>query len=531
MALQSKTDPRALPCDQCRHRKVRCDKASQCRQCEDASLVCTRNIVRQRRGPKKGSGSTIARLRHYRESPTSVPILNGNGSSSGDDCGVDGSPISITSEPNPLLSVNEFARQLLKQEFTPTDTSWTSLMGSKPITPGSTILVPFEQSYDSGSYTSPTSIASPTSTETSHPISNFSKSMTGTGDLRGLSGIQLPHPMLKPSIWAPRTSENTSPVFYDEYIDLFFTNLYPIWPILHETRFRNLLRYPERLRSRDKCLILALCAVTVTHVPSSTAVVLEARKAAAQYFINQCLQIRLEHDWIGSASIATIQTSFFISSAQFELKKARPSWIYLREAITLAQEMGLYEREGFPSNLDEVESLYHQRTIYFLQLSERGVTILRNKPISIAKFRGPPEDILEGEDPRIVTGLQGLSQVFSLLDESFVHFWNHGSQSNVQSQAKSKILAVQQTLNSMTFSSDDLTDIQRADILTTQEWLRLVFWQAAVRQGLVSSNAEDPALDYQYPHMIAKSLCTVLDSLSTSSIFVHGMGIVSGDFR
>ena len=527
MAPQSKTDPRALPCDQCRHRKVRCDKASQCRQCEDASLVCTRNIVRQRRGPKKGSGSTIARLRYHKESPTSVPSSNGNGSSSGDNGGANGSPESTISEPNPLVSVNELAQQVLKQEFSPTDISWTTLMGPKMITPGSTISMPFEQSYDSTSYTSPTSIASPTFTETSHLSGNFSRPVTAIGDLGGLSGIRLPHPMLKPNIWAPRNCENISPVFYDEYIELFFANLYPIWPILHETRFRNLLRYPERLRSKDKCLVLAMCAVTVTHVPSSTAVVLKARKAAAQHFIEQCLQIRLGHDWIGSASIATIQTSFFISSAQFELKKARPSWVYLREAITLAQEMGLYEHDGLPSNLDPVEILCHRRTIYFLQLSERGITILRNKPISIAKFRGPPEDVLEGEDPRIVTGLRGLSQVFSLLDESFVQFWNAGSQSNVQSQAKAKILAVQHTLNSMTFDADRLTDIQRADILTTQEWLRLVFWQAAMRQGLVSSNAEDPSLSYQYPQMIAKSLCVVLDSLSTSAVFVHGMGIVS----
>ena len=51
------------PCDQCRRRKVRCDAAERCDRCTQSGLRCTRDIIRKRRGPKKGSGSVIARLR------------------------------------------------------------------------------------------------------------------------------------------------------------------------------------------------------------------------------------------------------------------------------------------------------------------------------------------------------------------------------------------------------------------------------------------------------------------------------------
>ena len=72
-----------------------------------------------------------------------------------------------------------------------------------------------------------------------------------------------------------------------------------------------------------------------------------------------------------------------------------------------------------------------------------------------------------------------------------------------------------------------LSDIQRADVLITQQWLRLVFWQAALRLGLISSSAADSAFTYHYPVEIASSLCEIVKSLPPVAIQVHGLGIVS----
>src|ERR1700744_3338272 len=60
-----------LPCDDCRKRKVRCSKEEPCDRCVSAGLRCTRDIARKKRGPKKGSGSVIAKLRD--ESQASSP--------------------------------------------------------------------------------------------------------------------------------------------------------------------------------------------------------------------------------------------------------------------------------------------------------------------------------------------------------------------------------------------------------------------------------------------------------------------------
>src|SRR5947208_1932154 len=62
-AATEKPVVKSPPCDQCRRRKVKCDSESPCDRCIQSGLRCTRDIARKRRGPKKGSGSVIAKLR------------------------------------------------------------------------------------------------------------------------------------------------------------------------------------------------------------------------------------------------------------------------------------------------------------------------------------------------------------------------------------------------------------------------------------------------------------------------------------
>jgi Fungal Zn(2)-Cys(6) binuclear cluster domain len=41
-------------CEECRRRKLRCDRQPQCGNCVEAGVVCTTTTVRPARGPKKG---------------------------------------------------------------------------------------------------------------------------------------------------------------------------------------------------------------------------------------------------------------------------------------------------------------------------------------------------------------------------------------------------------------------------------------------------------------------------------------------
>lgn len=154
-------------------------------------------------------------------------------------------------------------------------------------------------------------------------------------------------------------------------------------------------------------------------------------------------------------------------------------------------------------------------------------------------FDSPPPSRFDDEDPRILNGLQSLSRLFNLLDKLFLDTWvgvtdAHGasgspasSQSSNPSPERADILAAQQILTEMSFKEQDFTDVQKADMLITQQWLRLVFWQAAMKQGLLSGKATEEELRYDFPRTIARSLCAVLGEIDREVIFIHGMAIVS----
>jgi hypothetical protein len=310
-------------------------------------------------------------------------------------------------------------------------------------------------------------------------------------------------------------------------IDQFFSNLYPIWPIIDQKTFRECLKHSEQIDYSQACLILSICALSALHIPESNSPLEEPRRKRAQRFIRQCLQLRSNFEYIENATIVTVQTSLFLSVAEVELQRVRSSWFLLREAIMLAQDLGCYEAVSIRLNLNPAETLTIQRTLYSLSLTERGLTLLRNKPFAIICFDSPPAQRFDGEDPRVLVGLQSLSKLFNLLDTRFLETWMSGSTETAAPETKEQILNAQHTLAGLRFDVDNLTDIQKADILITQQWLRLVFWQLSMRQGLLSSASEDATLSYQFPCVIAKSLCAALGEISMAAVFIHGMAIVS----
>jgi hypothetical protein len=121
-----------------------------------------------------------------------------------------------------------------------------------------------------------------------------------------------------------------------------------------------------------------------------------------------------------------------------------------------------------------------------------------------------------------------LIQSYHLLDSSFVDSWNGASDTPTSTITYT---ALQQQLSLPHPSHVSLTDIQKADILITQQWLRLIVWQSSMRQGLLSSFSPDESMTFQYPLQIAHSLLGVISSLPSMSIEVHGMGIFEKIFE
>ncbi len=309
----------------------------------------------------------------------------------------------------------------------------------------------------------------------------------------------------------------------------YFHHLYPIMPIIHEATFRRKLSSPGDLSPEDKCLLLSMCAVTILHASPPSHLTLDAEKDLGRQFLSHFLNVRQCSDWIETASLNTIIASYFASVSYFELKQPRSSNFYVREATGMALEQGLH-LDSFYVGMNRVAEICHRRAFALLFVTERGASILRNKPVSIPRLPALPMDFFDDEDPCILTGFQCLCQLFSLLDEKFIEVWR-SSESQTARPSIEQIAAIQQNLSSMSFDSANLSEIQRADVQITQQWLRLIFWQASMRQGIISSNSEEAAFTYSYPILIAKTLCEQMSDMSVNAVAVHGLGIFEKVFE
>ncbi|KAK5078978.1 hypothetical protein LTS08_003872 [Lithohypha guttulata] len=139
-----------------------------------------------------------------------------------------------------------------------------------------------------------------------------------------------------------------------------------------------------------------------------------------------------------------------------------------------------------------------------------------------------PRQYFDNHDELVLAGFTQLCNLFSVLDDKFVEVWY---QDDSESTPFQNIAAIQHELNQLDFMKTKMTDVQKADVLITHQWLRLIFWQASMRQGLINSSSIDEVFFYNYPIVIAKDLCRVMRGLQYDAIQVHGLGIFEKVFE
>lgn len=310
-------------------------------------------------------------------------------------------------------------------------------------------------------------------------------------------------------------------------LDLFMEHIYPIMPLVHMPTLRASITRP--LERYEMNLLYSLCALTSTHMSGKSiqAPGPPSWEAAGRFFLDECISVRQTYDFVEDKSLSAVISSYFVHTAFFELNQNRKSWYYLREALTLGQDLGFHEESTY-AGLSPAEALCRRRTFWILYITERSYAILRHKPLTLSKTPSFPTTVHSYESPTIHTGFTHLVNAYHLLDASFVDAWN---ESAAAPASTATYTLIQQQLNLPHPAHISLTDIQKADILVTQQWLRLIVWQSSMRQGLLSSSAADESMTFRYPLSIAHSLLGVITSLPTTSIEVHGMGIFEKIFE
>jgi hypothetical protein len=582
----SKNLSRLPSCDQCRRRKVKCGGGAPCERCFKSLLNCTRDIVRRRRGPKKLSAPIPSNLGDEDQETGSQAVAGSPGHLTTDarhstlHLSVSGvnlvsstiSQVSSdgygpTSDPSSAPNSNRLLGMSLsalgshpRQESPPRLPLFKTLsdeaLRASVISPGpshrflSIHGITHESLSQSSASTPRTCGSSPNDAAIREPNESNRPHLTprtvarDSPAIESLSTSSVDHltadrgadyfsPSIGSSIYiepcvAQVAAEvSVSTFLISQCVKQYFRQLYPVMPIFHESTFRERLMRTEEFAIGDKCLLLALCAVTLLRAAPPFEMTFGTKKSLARRFIAHCQALRKGFEWIEKATLTTAITSFFISISCFDLKQLQSYHLYLREAIAIAEEQGVHQ--GTPhTGTSHMETICYHRTLALLYATERSCAIQRHKPVSFIDRPVLPTEFLYGEDRRILSGLQCIYNLFVMIDEDFIALWHAPtSEADISAENLKKIKSSQRVVDSMSFEDVQMTDGQMSDILITYQWLRLIFWQASMKLGLVSSSTQDLIFSYEYPIAIAKALCGDLSTLPLDSTLLHGRGVVS----
>lgn len=306
----------------------------------------------------------------------------------------------------------------------------------------------------------------------------------------------------------------------------------------------------------EKNLVYALSALTSFHMAGKSLAVVGQPPwdEVGRFFLDECISVRHQYDFLEDTSLGTVVSSFWISTSFFEINQSRKSWFYLREALTLAIDLKLHDDSAY-FGLAPEEVLCRQRVFWILFVTERSFAILRNKPLTLRKTPSLPTTKHSYEAPDIHVGFMKLVSSYAPLDESFVAAWNDGSDPRMsattylnlqrilaqpldflrprsKSQSPPKLMAAGDSSRDDDDDDEpDPTSIQKADLLITQQWLRLIVWQSSFRQGLLSTASGDESFRFSFPLSIARDTAAILQSLPSRAVEVHGMGIFEKIFE
>ena len=314
-------------------------------------------------------------------------------------------------------------------------------------------------------------------------------------------------------------------------VNAFFANRYLTMPILNRHHIYATLSHlhdsPEQYG-----LITALCAVVIIQPevlqPVSSSDSLDLVQAPSiEIFIQETLRARQFFNFLEVPSLASAQTSFFLFAALFALDQDSTAWHYLREAIALLQTQHLDEEATYAEILDEKYATSCRQTFWLLFITERAYALQRNHQLTIKRTIGLPT-VNPGPEANILHGFLDLISLFQNFDDKFLSLWNISfADSDVSPHC---FIQLQNTLEVALPQVFRRTDVQKADLFVTRQWLKAMVWRLCLSRKLLSSRTTHECMTFNYPIAIARGIAVVSSILPTKAFEVNGVGILEKVF-
>ncbi|KAF7719092.1 Fungal Zn(2)-Cys(6) binuclear cluster domain-containing protein [Penicillium ucsense] len=304
--------------------------------------------------------------------------------------------------------------------------------------------------------------------------------------------------------------------------------LFPVWPIVDVEEIMGYLhRDPENIDAY--ALANALGAATIAQLkldsPESGNMALAASMEAECQSAIDLLRRRQRSEELTTNSI---RVSFFLHVYhENSAPGGTRSLLYLREAISMAQIMGLH-REASYSSLTSREQRMRQRIMSLLFVTERGVAMLHKLPV-ILQFNSRFANLDESDDEtHVLPAFKKLVTLFALIDQSGVFDSLHNSDEvqagdSLYNINRSTFSSLQSQLREAAFQLRETNDIQMADIWVTTQWMQAMLWRASMSRRFASLDLPQQQIsNLSHPIQIAKDFLEAISRLPSSALEAHG---------
>ncbi|CAF3504737.1 hypothetical protein SNK03_006417 [Fusarium graminearum] len=299
------------------------------------------------------------------------------------------------------------------------------------------------------------------------------------------------------------------------YLNIYNSCLYVVWPIVdHE-------KLVQRLHQGDNKIAYALatsiCSATVAqlqlppdeHGNSSHSMAYETEKT------------RLMLDYHKHQTVDALLTCFFLHAFYADTGKSTKSTLLLREAIAHAHILGLHH-DIFYAELDAETIQYYLRIAWVLFITDRAHSLQQDIPPTFKLSPTLPQ-LQSQHEPGPGSAFRSLCKLFQAFDDA------------CPSGISSKQIGLLGAISSQLQAKHPLplceNEVQRADIVVTDSWLRVVLWKAAIPFVDANTDPFDQNLSVSFPASVAHDLLSRLTTLSSCALETHGPGMASKLFE
>lgn len=307
---------------------------------------------------------------------------------------------------------------------------------------------------------------------------------------------------------------------------LYNQRLFPVWPILVvEDVIGSLLQNPAD--NETYALANAVCAAIIAQLKLPFAGRTDDNDpATAASMAAECSRAKTSlrsSDDGPDMNLNMLRISFFQHIYHENMSPGgSKSLLFLREAITIAQIMGLHRKSTYLS-LPAEEQQMRRRIVWLLFVTERGVAMLHKLPTILTWQASFPALDGQGEqdEAHILPAFKKLVDLFWTFDQGGAFDLIHADDGS-DTQRSSRLDFLQRRLEEVSSDEYGENEVQKADILVTKSWMQTVLWRASVQFSRSNmAQGGQTALVVQ-PYRIVNDFLSHISHYSKTALEAHG---------